>query len=72
MLPHSIQTAYEGEMVQVKYGNLLVASFVRDHHERFVTFDSGTSMVWLTKELFLALHDQVCLGFFTNEDNRCL
>ena len=63
-LTYSIQAAYEGEIVQVKYGNKLVASFERDNPERFVTFDSGTSMIWLTKELFLALHAQVCLEFF--------
>ncbi|KAG0567265.1 hypothetical protein KC19_7G122300 [Ceratodon purpureus] len=55
----TIQSAYEGEVVQVKYGNRLVASFVQDHPERFVTFDSGTSMIWLTKGLFQALHDQI-------------
>ncbi|KAG0567262.1 hypothetical protein KC19_7G122300 [Ceratodon purpureus] len=55
----TIQSAYEGEVVQVKYGNRLVASFVQDHPERFVTFDSGTSMIWLTKGLFQALHDQL-------------
>lgn len=61
---YSLQSAYEGELVQVKYGNRPVASFEKDHPERFVTFDSGTSMIWLTTDLFLALHAQVCLELF--------